>query len=260
MQKLCGIRVDIDCVGDIDALPAALDLLDDCGVKASFFVTMGPDRTGKRLFSYLKRPWDLGKAKPTRFGLWNLMRGIVSPARMEDCRDALRDIERRGHEVGLHGYDHYQWMMTCGEGAGPLIEEGYALFEDVFGNAPKSFASPGFTVNREILRKIDELGFDYSSDFMGKGPFYPTLKGEKFNTLQIPVNVRSIGEFDAQGLEDREIFQNFERGLDAEGSFTFYFHPSYEAKYRAGLLSEIIHFAHKNAEILTLAEIAGRWK
>lgn len=259
MQKVGGVRVDIDSIGDIDALPATLDLLDDCGVKASFFVAMGPDKTGKNLFKYLKKPWALGKVRPMRFGFRNLIRGLVSPACMQDYKVELYDIKKRGHEVGLHGYDHCQWMKTRGEEAGSLIEKGCVLFEEVFKSAPRSFASPGFTVNREILRKIDDFNFDYSSDFIYKEPFYPTLEREKFNTLQIPVSMKSIGEFSIDGLNGGKILQTFKQELEARRFFTFYFHPSYEVKSRRELLNEIIWLVQKKAEILTFAKIAEKW-
>jgi len=259
MQKVCGIRADIDCIGDIDALPETLDLLDDWGVKASFFVAMGPDKTGQNMFKYLKKPWSLGKVRPMRFGFRNLIRGVVSPACMQDYRSELYDIKRRGHEVGLHGYDHHHWMKTRGEEAGSLIGKGCTLFKEVFKSAPGSFASPGFTVNRKILRKIDGFNFDYSSDFIYGEPFYPVLEGEKFNTLQIPVCIRSIGEFSIEGLNGRKILQTFGQELEARQFFTFYFHPSYEVKYRRELLGEIIRLVQKEAEILTFAKIAENW-
>lgn len=259
MQKVGGVRVDIDSIGDIDALPATLDLLDECEVKASFFVAMGPDKTGRNLPKYLKEPWTLGKVRPMRFGFRNLIRGLVSPACMQDYRAALYAIEKRGHEVGLHGYDHYRWMKTNGEEVGPLIEEGCTLFREVFKSAPRSFASPGFTVNREILRKIDDFNFDYSSDFIYKEPSYPTLEGEKFNTLQIPVCIKSVGEFGMDGSNDGKILQTFKRELGTRRFFTFYFHPSYEVKFRLELLEEIIRLVQKEAEILTFAKIAEKW-
>jgi undecaprenyl phosphate-alpha-L-ara4FN deformylase len=258
MQKIGGVRVDIDSVGDIDALPETLDLLDNCDVKASFFVAMGPDKTGKNLFKYLKKPWGLGRARPTRFGFRNLIRGLVSPAHMEDYKSELYEIKKRGHEVGLHGYDHYQWIKTEGKEAGPLIEKGCTLFEEIFESAPRSFASPGFTVNREILHKTED--FDYSSDFIYKEPFYPGLNGEKFDTLQIPVSMKSIGEFEMDGLNNEQILEKYQNKIEKKGFFSFYFHPSYEVKYKVKILSKIIGLLKEKKEILTFTEIAEKWK
>jgi len=47
--------------------------------------------------------------------------------------------------------------------------------------------------------------------------------------------------------------------LEARQFFTFYFHPSYEVKYRRELLGEIIRLVQKEAEILTFAKIAENW-
>jgi peptidoglycan/xylan/chitin deacetylase (PgdA/CDA1 family) len=226
-------------------------------MKASFFVSMGHDEAGKNLLKYIKRPWALGKARPTRFGFGNLMRGLVSPAHMEDYRDELCEIKKRGHEVGLHGYDHYRWVKNGGKDARSLIERGQALFEDVFDCAPRSFASPGFTVNQEILRMTED--FDYSSDFIFKEPFYPRLNGEKFSTLQVPVSLKSIGEFSMEGLNNRQILIKYQKEIEKNGFFTFYFHPSYEVAYKTELLKEIIRLLQERAKILTFGEIAKKW-
>lgn len=258
MQRVGGIRVDVDSIGDIDALPATLELLDDCGVKASFFVAMGPDKAGRNVLKYLTRPRALGRAKPMRFGLRNLMRGLISPACMEDYRSELREIKKRGHEVGLHGYDHYRWIKTGGREAGALIEKGRTLFEGVFKSTPRAFASPGFTMNKEILNEIED--FDYSSDFIHEAPFYPSLNGVQSKTLQVPVSMKSIGEFDADGLNDSRILQTFKQEIGARHFFTFYFHPSYEARYRPALVKNIIEILKDTHEVLTFAEIADRCK
>ena len=258
MQKIGGVRVDIDSVGDIDALPETLDLLDDCDVRASFFVAMGPDKTGKNLFGYLKKPWELGRARPTRFGFRNLIRGLVSPAHMEDYRNELYEIKKRGHEVGLHGYDHYQWIKTGGKGAGSLIEKGCTLFEEIFESVPRSFASPDFTINREILRGVED--FDYSSDIVYREPFYPRITGKEFSALQIPVSMKSIGEFEMDGLNNEQILEKYQNKIEKKGFFSFYFHPSYEVKYKVKILSKIIGLLKEKKEILTFTEIAEKWK
>jgi undecaprenyl phosphate-alpha-L-ara4FN deformylase len=258
MQGFGGIRVDVDSVGDIEALPKTLDLLDEARVKATFFVTMGPDRAGGNLFRYMKNPLSLKKAKPARFGFINLIRGLLRPAHMENYKSELYEIKKRGHEVGLHGYDHCGWIETGGQKAESRIENGRMIFEDVFGFSPKSFASPGFTVNQEVLRNIEN--FDYSSDFISKEPFYPRLNGEKFQNLQVPVSIKSIGEFEVAGVNEGEILEAYKNGIERKEFFTFYFHPSYEVNYQAGLLRKIITLLKEKKEVLTFSEIAKKWK
>ena len=46
-----GLRVDVDTIrGLSEGVPQILDILYEVGVHATFFVTMGPDRTGRNLF------------------------------------------------------------------------------------------------------------------------------------------------------------------------------------------------------------------
>ena len=258
MEDLGGIRVDVDSIGDIRALPETLELLREMEVKATFFVAMGPDNSGKNVTRYLKNPLSLRKAKPARFGFGNLLRGLASPRHIEDYKDELVEIKKRGHEVGLHGYDHYDWIKTKGQNAHSHVEKGRMVFEDVFGFTPKSFASPGFTVNQNVLRNLAD--FEYSSDFISAKPFYPRLNGEKFPTLQVPVSMDSIGEFEMEGLGGREILEKYQKSIGKNGFFTFYFHPSYEVKYKSNLLRKIIETIKENKRIRTFEEIARKWK
>jgi undecaprenyl phosphate-alpha-L-ara4FN deformylase len=258
MQGFGGIRADVDSIGDIEALPKTLDLLDEARVKATFFVTMGPDRAGGNLFRYLKNPLSLEKAKPARFGFINLVRGLVRPAHMENYKSELYEIKKRGHEVGLHGYDHCEWIKTKGGGAKDVINRGRALFESVFDCPPRSFASPGFMYDHEVLRKVRD--FDYSSDFIEKGPLYPRIIGMEFSTLQVPVSIKSIGDFEMAGVNEGEILEAYKNEIERKEFFTFYFHPSYEIKYKPNLVKKIIGILKEKKEVLTFSEIAKKWK
>src|SRR5665811_1462628 len=69
------IRIDVDSTRDIALLPELLDLLLLLDVKATFFVTTGPDRLALNLFKYIADPRSslrFIKSKPLRYGSHSL--------------------------------------------------------------------------------------------------------------------------------------------------------------------------------------------
>ncbi len=142
-----------------------------------------------------------------------------------ESHPALRVLIDSGHEIGLHGYKHYDWMNFLHKKnrieISNMIETGCKLFEKQFGIPPRSFSSPGFTTSKEYLLALDDFDFDYSSDFYGFHPFYPQVGDKKFDTLQLPVRIPSpcellykrellerILECAGNTLTMREIFEN----------------------------------------------------
>jgi peptidoglycan/xylan/chitin deacetylase (PgdA/CDA1 family) len=270
-EPLVGLRVDIDAIGDIEATPRLLDMLQDYNIKATFFVAMGPDRTGQNFFKYLARPWALTKVKPLRrFGLKTLIQGLAnSPSMIEEYEDILKETKKK-NEIGLHGYDHLTWVngitKQSREEIKIAIEKGKRGFEKVFGEAPSSFASPGFKTSTAYLSVLEEYNFRYSSDFIGEEPFYPVINGTKAKTLQVPISMKSFGELAMKGISNKGILkifqQRYEEGIRTRKFFTFYIHPSYEAALNARLLNHAIEkLTHDGRAIICpFDQIAEEWR
>jgi peptidoglycan/xylan/chitin deacetylase (PgdA/CDA1 family) len=157
-----------------------------------------------------------------------------------ESHPSLKSLINSGHEIGLHGYRHYEWMNFLHRKnrfeISNMIETGCTLFEKEFGVPPRSFSSPGFTTSNEFLNALDEFGFDYSSDFYGFHPFYPQAGHKKFNTLQLPVSIPSPCEIQDG---DEKILINIKQRCKNE-NFIFYIHPSSELIYKRELLERIL--------------------
>ena len=157
-----------------------------------------------------------------------------------------------GHEIGLHGYRHYEWMNFLlkknRDEISNMIETGCKSFEKEFGFYPRSFSSPGFTTSNEYLLALDDFGFEYSSDFYGFHPFYPQVGETKFDTLQLPVSIPSPCE-----LQDNEktTLDKINKFCNKD-YFILYIHPSCELLYKRKLLESILGCA---GNTLTLREI-----
>src|SRR5660398_151077 len=114
-ETSAAIRIDVDSTRDIALLPELLDLLLLLDIKATFFVTTGPDRLALNLFKYITDPRSslrFIKSKPLRYGSHSL-NGLLRKTPVEAmCPEVLLRAKKEGHEIGLHGYDHYAWIRN----------------------------------------------------------------------------------------------------------------------------------------------------
>lgn len=232
---MVGVRVDIDTVRDARMLPTTLELLESHGIRASFFVTTGLDETYRNFRHYLN-PLKLISGNTLRRYGFSMFSGLLARKDVQSSKE-LNMILDRGHELGLHGYNHYEWMNNLDnksrEEISGWISKGCELFEKAFGYYPECFAAPGFRTNAVFLEVLDGFGFRYSSDFMGVKPFYPDLNGMKLRTRQVPVSL-AIGEHG-----DNEALKLLKEQA-ASGYTVFYFHPSFEPLFRKNLMENAL--------------------
>ncbi len=203
-QILLSIKVDVDTDrGTRIGVPNLLSLFDEFGVKATFLFSLGPDNTGraiKRIF----RPGFLSKVSRTSvvstYGIRTLLNGVLLPGphvgrRNEGVMRAARD---KGHETGIHCYDHTRWQdglarMTRSE----VFEEfGKARqeFERIFREPARTAGSAGWQANGFSLAAYDDACLLYASDSRGTGPFFPRIGETVYKTLQIPTTLPTLDE------------------------------------------------------------------
>jgi peptidoglycan/xylan/chitin deacetylase (PgdA/CDA1 family) len=203
-QTLLSIKVDVDTDrGTRIGVPNLLALFDEFRVKATFLFSLGPDNTGraiKRIF----RPGFLSKVSRTSvvstYGIRTLLNGVLLPGphvgrRNEGVMRATRD---KGHEVGIHCYDHIRWQdglarMTRAE----VFEEfGKARkeFERIFREPARTAGSAGWQANGFSLAAYDDAALLYASDSRGTRPFFPRAGNTVYRTLQIPTTLPTLDE------------------------------------------------------------------
>ncbi|MBI2114810.1 MAG: polysaccharide deacetylase family protein [candidate division NC10 bacterium] len=113
---ILGLKVDVCTYDGLRVgVPNLLRLFDRHGVRASFFVAVGPDTTGRAIVRAL-RPGFLAKMRRTSalrtYGLRTILSGTLLPSRHMGRRLAplLRQVVAAGHELAIHGYDHRRWQ------------------------------------------------------------------------------------------------------------------------------------------------------
>lgn len=199
------LKVDVDTHDGMRlGVPRLLDAFAAHGVRATFFLSFGPDNSGKAVWNVVRRRGFLRKMLRTRavrlYGLRTALSGTLLPARMIAVRfpEIVRRIAEEGHEVGVHAWDHRLWqdhLPRLGpSGVAAEFARSFAAFERILGRPPLAVAAPAWCSTATSLEVEDSLGLCYASDMRGGAPGYPELDGYRASTLQIPTTQPCLEE------------------------------------------------------------------
>ena len=212
------LKIDVDTLrGTQVGVPRLLDLFDRHGIRATFLFSLGPDHTGRALKRAL-RPGFFGKVKRTsvisHYGVKTLLYGTLlrGPDIGVVGADAMRDAKKRGHEVGIHTWDHTQWQDNVrtqpARWTWLLMEKSWTRFVQIFGEPPSTHGAAGWQMNDDALRHLDSWKLRYASDGRvadtetDRGPFRPFIGGRALECIQIPTTLPTLDEL--IGIADRD--------------------------------------------------------
>ena len=171
------------------SLPRILGLLDDVGLRATFFV----EGRNTELYPH-----------------------------------ALAEIAAAGHEVAYHGWCHEDWAGLGEEEEAELLSRGVRALDEL-GLRPRGFRPPGGELTRSTLRLLRELGFTYCSpvgqvaairDGIAILPFAWTLVDAYHYLPRFAERRRS-----AEPRSPAELAANLDRALAAGRHSSVVFHP-----------------------------------
>ncbi|MDH5543458.1 MAG: polysaccharide deacetylase family protein [Nitrospinota bacterium] len=221
------LRVDIDfsfCIRK--GVPWLLDYFDKNGIKATFFSVMGPDTVsshGKRIGKkgYIKRLISMNPLKMIwAFGPLFLLRGKLLPVSHvgKDNPDILKDIQARGHELGLHGYDHSwwadNWKLLNSEGVLKEFARANNEYHKIFGTNSSLWGSPNWRTVEPLYDIMENMNIKYSSNVRGNKPFLPKFSGKEKNVVELPISLPAIHELVQYGIPKKSIPQTIKGCLD----------------------------------------------
>ena len=204
MTTELAIKVDVDTDrGTRVGVPRLLDLFDEFGIKATFLFSLGPDNTG-RAIRRIFRPGFFSKATRTNvvavYGLRTLLNGVLWPGPHIGRRNGaiLRAARDRGHEVGIHCYDHIRWQDGLARMSRAEVyaefDKARREFERVFGGPAQTAGAAGWQANALSLAAYDDASLLYATDTRGTHAFFPRANGIVFKTLQIPTTLPTLDE------------------------------------------------------------------
>lgn len=199
------IKVDVDTeIGLRDGTPRLLELFARRGVRATWFVAMGPDRTGRSVLRVFRQRGFLAKMirsrAPSLYPLRTMLRGTLLPAVpiAASHPERLREIAAAGHEIAIHGFDHVRWHDELAHlpeaEVRREVERAADLFAEILGRRPHAFAAPGWQCTGASLRAVDQLGFRYRSDTRGRAPYRPSADGYRSTLPEIPTTLPTLDE------------------------------------------------------------------
>lgn len=172
MRVAIGVQVST-IEGARFGLPPLLDLFDEYKIAATFFVSLGPDRSVK---------W------------WQRLAGatFISDAASAEL-ERLADSE---HEVGLAPFDPEIWVKEAAHAdrswtrrqVNPCLD----VFDRVFGRDPCCFGATGFQINPHLVSMEGELGLRYGADVLGQTIFLPRAQRTDGDCPQIPTTLPGI--------------------------------------------------------------------
>ena len=258
-MKRIALKIDVDTFhGAARGVPVLIDLLNSRSVSGTFFVTLGPDRSGQQSRrDSLKSHYD--------FATRSYGRILPSPSIETSATKELQAIKNAGFEIGLRAWDRVRWEQQIATMDNASVEsemrKGVDRFEHLFGMAPAAFAAPGWLTNRHALRLTQRLGFAYASDCRGDQPFIPVIDGEIVRCLQVPTTLPTLDEvlaIDNSGTVDQAADRIFRLSAAIEGDHVFTLRAELEGmRFRDAFAQLITRWIEAGFELVSLGSLAS---
>jgi len=201
------LKVDVDTYqGTLEGVPRLLDLFAKLGIRATFFFSLGPDRTGRAIRRIFRRGFVkkvLSASPAASYGLRTMLYGTLLPApdvgAKPDAVARMREAAAAGHAVGIHAWDHVGWhdrlpVMSRDE-IERVVEREHARFREIFGFPAKLSAAPGWTATPLSVEVQEAHGVTATSDTRGGRPFHAIrADGSASRVLEIPSTLPTLDE------------------------------------------------------------------
>jgi len=136
----------------------------ECGISITMRDSYGMDiKPTERVYINTKKILNLLELKNLKATFFIL--GIVA----EYFPKLVKDISDAGHEVGVHGYHHLEFLKISKDKAFQEISNAKKLIEDLSGKQAYGHRAPAFSINESTKWGLDVVaraGFLYDSSIM----------------------------------------------------------------------------------------------
>lgn len=262
------IKVDIDTeIGTRIGIPKLLLLLKCLQIPATFYLSLGPDNTGRAIQRIFRKGF-FKKCTRTNiistYGIRTLLNGVLLPGPHigKKHERLLRTIKEQGFDIGIHAYDHQKWqdgvMRMSQEKVVTEFQKALDGFQRIFGVAAITAAAPGWQANVKTLEVYDQANLVYASDCRGASPFFPKISAKAYKTLQIPTTLPTLDELLGRPEFPLEkITDHYLALLKPDTPNVLTIHTELEGmKYFAWFRSFLLELKNREIQFITLSEIA----
>ncbi|MFH1136743.1 MAG: polysaccharide deacetylase family protein [Pseudomonadota bacterium] len=263
------IKIDVDTRrGAVEGVPRLRDILASRRVPASFFFSLGPDNSGRALARVFTRKGFLAKmirtGAPSAYGLRTLCYGTLLPAPIigRGLGPLARELDRAGHELGLHAWDHVAWhdrlWKMRDEEVEAEVARGIAAFEAFAGRRPQGFAAPAWRVSPAAARALSRAGLLYLSGVRGRFPFRPRFDGRAEALPEIPTTLPTADEvLGRNGVGRDDLAGFFLKEIEAPGLHVLTVHAELEGLGLAGFFDRFLAACRdRGVEFIRLIDLA----
>jgi polysaccharide deacetylase family protein (PEP-CTERM system associated) len=81
----------------------------------------------------------------------------------------VREIHSRGHEVASHGFYHHLCTAQPPDALRQDLTDSKSMLEDIIGAPVFGYRAPSFSINDDILKLIEDCGYQYDSSYNSFG-------------------------------------------------------------------------------------------
>lgn len=222
--------------GPKQGVPRILDMLDSHQVKATFFIP-----------------------------------GVVA----EHYPEVVKEIARRGHDIGFHGYLHEESTKTTYEQEDATMHRSEKIIYDLTGQKIAGHRAPGGVIHDYSLRLFLEHGYIYSSNWRDSdGPFLHQIDGKTIPLVELPKDSifdDTAYDFYTDAAPERyglkspdEMFEIWKEEFDSlavEGRMiNFVLHPQFVGRAsRVQMLSRLIGYMKSHGAWLDTNRSVASW-
>ena len=257
-KNVLGLKIDVDTyIGMKRGVPRLLSILNQFGIQATFYLSMGPDASGRAILQLVKNPRFLKKMLKTNagrlYGMKTALYGTLlsSPMIALSFPDLVEQIISAGHEVEFHAWDHRRWQDELYQRSYEWIEDwfekGISAYRKMVRREPSSFGAPSWVIDDRVFKILGKYPFHYLSCTRAKEPFIHEISG----LMEIPSDLPCLEEVGVpQGVS--RILQTLKDG----GIHVLPVHAEVEGGIWDKHFIELCeNVRHMNFQILPLSEI-----
>lgn len=184
----------------------------------------------------------------------------------------VKEIARRGHDIGAHGYLHEPPSTLEPEEEKEILDKAMAILEGITGRRPLGFRSPSLEASKHTLQFLVEKDFVYDSSLMGHdAPYFVDTPNGRI--VEIPndwaqgdAHYYAYNRGSGSMATPQDIYQAWEMEFDGAyqygSSLILNLHPHTTGRLaKMMVLEQLIKYikGHADVEFMRCIDVANAW-